>query len=268
MSYLHIDELLSPIGLGSTQPCIGLANGKQVIVKFLNNQEGNKTLINELICYEIAKKLELTIPQGGLCIIDNNTKINHNVIELTEFNEDCYGIGFYSEYINNVTKVNGPAVIKLSSNYKWLLPRLILFDHLIFNKDRNPGNLLISMNKSDKSLYVIDHTHTFNLQCLWTGYSLKQKISDDDFKSLEILQYNSYLYKSFFSCCKIDLVSLKEEADFFKKRLNKSIFNDIMDMIPIEWESNKSELNDLVDYLLYRLDHLDDFCYMISSFKY
>lgn len=268
MPYLHIDELLSPIGLGSTEPCIGLANGKQVIVKFLNNLQGNKILINELVCYEIAKILELTIPKAGLCIIDSNTKINPNVKELTEFSEECNGIGFYSEYKSNVTIVNSPAVIRLSSNYSWLLPRLVLFDHLIFNKDRNPGNLLISMNKSDKSLYVIDHTHTFNLQSLWTGYHLKQKISEDDFKSLEILESNAYLYKSFFACCNIDLISLKKEVDFFKKRLNKSIFDDIMNMIPIEWESNRSELNDLVDYLLYRLDHLDDFCYMISSFKY
>lgn len=267
MEYEHVDELLGPIGLGSTEPCLGMSNGKQIVIKFFNNVEGNKSLVNELVCYQIAKKLELTVPYCGLCIIDKNTMINKNISELTEFSDRCYGIAFFSEYKKNVTKINSDALIKLSTNYTWLLPRLILFDHLIFNKDRNPGNLLIGMSKTDKSIYIIDHTHTFNLQCIWTGNALRQKINED-FNSTEILEYNAYLYRLFYKCVNFDLVTLQKEVEFFNKKLNKSFFNDIMNMIPMEWESNKDELNALSEYLFYRFQHLNDFCYMISSFKY
>lgn len=70
--------------------------------------------------------------------------------------------------------------------------KILLFDHLIYNKDRNKGNLLIYFGKGDKLLYIIDHTHVFKNQTIWDQNCLRQGMIENDFKDLEILNENRY----------------------------------------------------------------------------
>lgn len=58
---------------------------------------------------------------------------------------------------------------------------IILFDQLIYNKDRNKGNLFISTGKGAKLLYAIDHTHVFKNATIWDSICFRQGISDNDY---------------------------------------------------------------------------------------
>ncbi|NFI03715.1 hypothetical protein FC959_04705 [Clostridium botulinum] len=268
MDITHIDRLLFPMGNGATIPIQGVVNGKEYIIKTFNNVEGNKTLVNELVCYLIAKQLKLPIPNAILGIIDTETEIHQNVSSLEDFSDKCYGISFCSELIKPVTTINSSKMITLSSNYNWLIPKLMLFDHLIYNKDRNKGNLLISISKNNKQLYIIDHSHTFNLEALWNSTGLQQKIQDNDFLDTQIMDDNWYHYSKFKDALTIDSITMKENIQYFKDNLSIKFFNTIVDKVPLMWENNKDELLALSNYLIYRMEHIDDFANIILSTCY
>ncbi len=264
----HIYELLYPIGNGATIPLVGVIGGQNYVIKTFRNVEGNKVLVNELVCYYIAKQLKLPIPPAVLGIIDKNTIINPNVSALEDFSDNCFGLAFCSELLSPVTTVSSSKMLSHSANYKWLLPKLMLFDHLIYNKDRNKGNLLISLSKSNNQLYIIDHSHTFNLEAIWDGIGLRSKILNEDFKDTTIMDDNWYHYSKFKSVLDLDVIVMNETVAYFKQFLSKDFFESIIDKIPEVWENNKEELQALFQYLLYRLEHIDFFANIILSTKY
>lgn len=267
-TFEYVDNLIFPIGNGATGPLLGTINGTDYVVKTFNNIQGNKTLINELVCYRIALQLKFPIPTAKLAIIDPKTIINNEVKEFEDFTKDCWGICFCSKYMKPVTIVNSYKMIQSTSNYKWLLPKLMLFDHLIYNKDRNMGNLLISLKKGNQSLYIIDHSHTFNLEAIWYKQGLYQKINDKDYLDQYIMQNNSYHYSKFKQAMNIDMIAMKDSIDYFKNNLSLDFFQHIVDNIPEMWENNKSELKALSDYLIYRMEHLSDYANIILSTTY
>ncbi|OPJ61598.1 HipA family kinase [Clostridium chromiireducens] len=268
MDTYHVDELLYPIGNGATIPILGVVNNKNYIIKTFNNIEGNKTLINELVCHYIAKKLNFPIPDAKLGIIDANTVISKKVLDLEDFSDSCFGLAFCSEFLEPVTVVTSSKMLQLASNHKWLLPKLMLFDHLIYNKDRNKGNLLISLSKSNRQLYIIDHSHTFNLEALWNTHALEYKIIDEDFKDSAIMADNWYHYAKFKSVLELDLIVMKETVDYFKENLTKDFLESIVDKIPEVFEHNKNELKALIQYLLYRMEHIDYYADLILNTNY
>lgn len=137
MDTYHVDELLYPIGNGATIPILGVVNNKNYIIKTFNNIEGNKTLINELVCHYIAKKLNFPIP-------------------------------------------------------------------------------------------------------------------DAKFKSV----------------LNLDLNVMKETVDYFKENLTKDFLESIVDKIPEVFEHNKNELKALIQYLLYRMEHIDYYADLILNTNY
>lgn len=268
MKIYKVDKLLKPVGNGSTNPIYGIINNKEYVIKTFNNPEGNKILINELISYLIVKKLDLPMPNAILGIIDNKTFISNEVLETEEFNEECFGIAFCSEVIKPVTTISSEKMMAISSNYESLIPKLMLLDHLIYNKDRNKGNLLISLSKSDSKMYIIDHSHVFNLEALWNSFGLQQRIEDEDYRDLRIMQDNWYHYSKFKTTMDIRKNDMQNAVNYFYERLDTKFFNDIIFSIPEQWEKNTSELKALADYLTYRLEHLNDYANMIVKYDY
>ena len=269
MDILQIEELKHPIGNGVTNPILGIKGNMQYVVKTNNNIQGNKVLVNELICYLLAKKLELPIPNAGLCSINETTIIDANVYDIVEgFSDECYGVGFYSEWENKTTVISSSKMLLKSSNYEWLIPKLMLFDHIIYNNDRNKGNLLIKMNKLNRELILIDHSHTFNLGAIWDGCQLKYKINDEDYKDDFIMINNSYLYSKFKSVMSIDMIVMQEAVNYFKSKLTVDDIRDTVNYIPAEWENNREELEALIEYIIYRFEHIDYFANLIVTYVY
>lgn len=269
LDILQIEELKHPMGNGITNPILGTTSSIQCIVKTNNNIEGNRVLINEIVSYSLALKLGLPIPEAGLCNIDESTNIDRNIYELVdEFSERCYGIGFYSMVEKNVTVISSEKMIKMASNYKWLIPKIMLFDHLIYNNDRNKGNLLIKMNKLDRGLVLIDHSHVFNLGPIWDKYQLKQKIENEDYKDDHIMRNNAYLYSKFKNVMSVDMVVMQETVDYFRNNITEVDIRGTIESIPKCWESNKEELDALVEYIIYRFNNLEYFANIIATYNY
>ncbi|MGL5086033.1 MAG: HipA family kinase [Clostridium sp.] len=268
MDVIHIDELLCFIGNGATHPIHAIGNNTRYVVKTFNNPEGNKVLISELVSYYIAKQLNLPIPNAVLGTIDSNTIIDKGILESDDFNQNCYGLSFCSELLHPVTSISSSKMLTMSSNYKWLIPNLMLFDHLIYNKDRNKGNLLISLSKSNKSLYIIDHSHVFSMEALWNSFGFSQRINENDFNDMIIMQDNWYHYSNFKKVMNIDMLTMQETINHFKDNLNTAFFKSLIDKIPVMWENDKSELESLINYLIYRMEHLEEFASLIMNIQY
>ena len=90
----HVDILYKPVGNGITSPLYGSIDNEMYIIKTINGPEGNIVLVNEFVCYHIAKLLNLPIPDIELALIDETTNINAEVWDTEDFSEKCFGLAF------------------------------------------------------------------------------------------------------------------------------------------------------------------------------
>lgn len=259
----RVERIIGPIGNGCTKPLRGIIDGQECIIKTFNNEQSNRTLVNEYVGYEIAKKLDLNIPNSGICIIDENTEINKDKVPY--WSDDFLGLGFYSVRINKISTIISPIIIKsMVSNINMIID-IVLFDHLICNKDRNKGNILLQQNNTDALLYIIDHSHIFNLGTLWDEYQLQRLINEDDYTSNEVLSDNSYMYGIFRQAYKFTKENLYACADKFKKVLNREFLEHTINSIPDVWSVSANEKNALLNYICYRLNNLYNICDIILN---
>lgn len=254
----EISEVFEKTDSGATDPLIGMIDKKQVIIKVSKNPYGPRVLINEIICLEIAKILDLPICDGGIGLINKNT----NIEELIYYElclEDLEGICFYSEKLDKVIEfIDMPPKLVNKILNKNDIIRVILFDHIIHNKDRHDGNILLCYSNSIKNLlfYIIDHSHVFNIQDGWA------EIKSGKYDEPYILEENDEVYRNFYDIVDINLEGLKNEARIFKEKLTRETLLDILNKIPktlINCEYKES----ILEYLLHRVSIIDEICEFI-----
>lgn len=240
------------MGLGSTEPKFAiLDNGMQVITKLFNGPEGNLVLFNEYLCYRLAILLDIPMPKSGVCVLDEFSEIQD--LEIANF--DNFGRAFFSEYMPKVTKLLPSIIGKMKNKEDFV--KVLLFDHIIYNTDRNPGNLLVRFCKDDITLKVIDHTHILINQTFWDANCLRSAIAENDLLDTKILEYNSYLYEMFFHDFSITKEMLEKESSVFKRKICRDIIIEFINEIPIEWKPDQNDLDELINYILYRVNNLD-----------
>lgn len=144
---------------------------------------------------------------------------------------------------------------------------MILFDHVIYNKDRHVGNILIDLKS--KTFYAIDHSHVFKNQSLWDSITFSQGMSENDYADKIIVEYNSDTYKPIWQIKKFDENLAKIQADEFKSILTPNLINDIISQLPDEWNgfATQKDLSALVEYLNYRISNLQNIVQTIFETK-
>lgn len=268
-NFPHVEKIISCyLETGSTQPllCV-LNNGMQAVVKYLNNCSGNLVLINEYLAYKIAIKICLNVPQSGFCILDDRYISSEEFMKLQACEEfklfpDNYGIGFYSSFISQGVPMSFglvPNINNLDDFY-----RMIIFDHLIYNKDRHPGNIIVSLNKPIR-FFAIDHSHVFKNQTIWDQYAFRQGIKNDDYKDLDILQLNKEVYDYFLTTISIDNKKLLSLRDEIFDCLSAQFYHNIISELPEQWTKclTCEDIVSLEQYLNYRTSHLNEICDLI-----
>lgn len=256
----HIRTVQHNIGNGITEPKLAMTDDNTpVIIKTLNGPEGSLVLFNEYVCYRMAMLLNIPMPVSGICLIDQDTIIYNDCVHSKQF-----GYGFYSTYLNkSVTLVD--TIIPLMQNKEDFF-KILLFDHVIFNTDRNPGNLLVQYYKNNITLQVIDHSHVFINQAIWDASCLNRAIAEKDYFSTRILDNNTYLYSMFFHNIAITKKHFdKLKIEFSNKITKKTIYSILAD-VPSVWMPTSRDTDTLVAYILYRIDHLDDIYTTISNY--
>lgn len=247
-------------------------NGKTAVVKHPNNVEGNLILLNEYISFKIAKALSIKTPDCGLCILNEKSSFGSEYSnQLTtdkyaiKITPEHYGVCFYSEFIPYIFPFK-PAALKTLLNIEDF-QKMILFDHIIYNKDRHEGNILIDLK--NKVFYAIDHSHVFKNQSLWDHIAFEQGIKECDYKDKIIVQYNSDTYIPIWQAQSFDLNLAQTQANEFQTILTPQLIGDIINQIPEEWKNyaSKKDLHALAEYLNYRINNLQEIVNIIFEAK-
>lgn len=256
----HIKTVQHNINNGVTAPKFALTDDNiSVVVKTFNGPEGQLVLFNELFCYRLAILIGLPMPASGVCLIDKGTVIHDNCIS-----QDQYGYGFYSTYLHKST-VLVETIIPLITN-KEEFYKIVLFDHIIFNSDRNPGNLLVQFYKKNVSLMVIDHSHVFINQAVWDANCLNRAIDEKDYYSTRVLDDNSFLYGMFFRNLPISEDAFNNTKEAIRDSVNEQAMRNIVADIPYEWRPLTKDIDALIRYILYRIEHIDDIIITIMNY--
>ena len=127
---------------GVTEPYVAtLYDGENTFpafIKIKNNPQGDRCLINELISYRLAKQLDILMPLSGVAIINNETQDNTGGFD---FHNNNIGCCFFSKQVEKATNLTR-SIMRYIEN-KDCYEKIMLFDHLIYNSDRNPGNIIL-----------------------------------------------------------------------------------------------------------------------------
>lgn len=259
MEYPHVDKVFSVIPNGATEPLYALlSTGERAIVKTFNNIEGNLTLINEYICYRLCVQLSIPIPEAGIAFIDNQTIDDTSLNIITP---DKYGPCFYSKRIDKVAQLNAYIIDYITNKDDF--HKIVLFDHLVYNKDRNKGNIILATGKT-VYMYVIDHSHVFKNECIWDKYCFERGIKESDYRDTQILDCNREMYDLFWENLGKNRDTLLELSDVFKERISYNLLDEIISELPQLWKVPVEDLNALKTYLIYRLNHLNDMVDIIT----
>jgi len=94
-------------------------------------------------------------------------------------------------------------------------------------------------------------------QTLWDASCLKRAMEENDLLDTKVLEYNSYLYEMFFENFSVRKEMLEKESSVFKSKINRDIITEFIDIIPEEWRPKQKDIDELKNYILYRVDNLD-----------
>lgn len=240
--------------LGSTDPFIANTQNQTFVCKLCEDHLGNLHLVNEYVCYHLAKLLGLPLPSASLIrfsdeLISSNQDLSNRKIKSN--------LAFGSELVKKVQTNINPILLESCKNTN-IIPNLILFDQLILNNDRatNDGNLLFDLKT--KELIVIDHTHVFIDGTIWNEITLEQNKNQllvDNFQMKYYKMLNRYIYGN------------NPFNDILKRisQVRKEDIKLIIDSIPQEWAFSPAHSAALTSFLLHRLSLVPNILKEISS---
>lgn len=214
---------------------ITFSDGNQYAVKFFQNGF-EKVLANEWVAYCLARYLGLPIPYG--CIVDIPEEFIANVPELSPLGETVR-YQFASRFIPECMDGHQIGDLHGITNSD-ILPRIILFDYWMANKDRTKKNILFQNDGAFWRLWVIDHAEILG------SYNWIE--SDLDSLPYGIMKSATHQLMAQF---------ILNEEDFFNEiemihRIPIFLIEEIVSMIPDEWDVSKEERKAIVNTLLMR----------------
>ena len=245
---MHITRIIRQMPNGATKPyVVECNNGIQYYCKFPGNPDGTRVLINEYVCASLAKLLKLPIPDFELVYWDSECELSKCITDI----ENTSGTTFCSRSIERAGVVPSNRVFNKASNRDQLY-KILVFDLLIGNNDRNPGNILI--NLKNNSIVMIDHSHVFIHEAIWDKISLKNDID----KGFVIDDMNKYYFERL-----LETINWVNEDDIknFKMLINKvdkDIITKIVDSVPSDWNLNNEDKKMLIEFINYRFRHANE----------
>lgn len=252
---MKIIKIERRIPLGVTHPyLIKCSDDNNYIAKFPGNPDGTRVLINEYVCAELAKLLGLPIPNYRLIKEDNISKFKNNLTDVKLIN----GTIFCSEWLDKAAKFPGYFILTKVSN-KFDAIKILVFDVIIGNNDRNEGNLLI--NFKNNSLVMIDHSHVFIKESLWDEMNLKELIG----KPIDLSKMNKVTFENL-KLCLNDRNYIKFIPKYIQciKRIDSNKIDKILNGIPNDWDISIAEKKVLKEFILDRIGRIDEICKLLE----
>ncbi|PPA70166.1 HipA family kinase [Jeotgalibacillus proteolyticus] len=241
---------------GKTKPALMKTDEGFYVVKFSQNADGIKVLINEIICYQIAVMMGVPIPQAALI------NVEQEVIDADERLQEMEvkpGIHFGSHFLKKAQPSIQQPYLNLAKNTEDI-PSIILFDQIIYNNDRteNKGNILFDLK--EREIVAIDHSHPFKIGALWNETHLRQ-IQDEEF--CLVRDFHGHNYRVL-----LKYVNGHNPFNTALQRLSnidKTKIEECFDIIPEGWELSTAEKNALIEFIWHRIENVESLLVLLHE---
>ncbi|TCN59389.1 aminotransferase class I and II [Flavobacterium circumlabens] len=243
---VNVTRYITPLREGGSLPALAEADDDfKYVLKFKGAGHGVKALIAELIGGQIAKALQLQLPELVFANLDEAFGRTEADEEIQDLLQGSQGLNLALHFLSGAITFD-PVVTtvdaKLASQIVWL-------DAYITNVDRTFKNT--NMLIWHKELWLIDHGACLYFHHSWNNWEQHAKSPFALIKDHVLLPQASLL---------------KEVDTEFKALLTLEILEEITNTIPLEWlqwedteETPEALRNVYLQFLLTRLNHSEIF---------
>jgi hypothetical protein len=243
---VNVTRYISPLREGGSLPALAEADDDfKYVLKFRGAGHGVKALIAELIGGEIARVLNLKMPELVFANLDEAFGRTEGDEEIQDLLQGSQGLNLALHFLSGAITFD-PVVTKLSPE---LSSQIVWLDAFITNVDRTFRNT--NMLIWHKELWLIDHGASLYFHHSWNTWETHAKSPFALIKDHVLLPQASELAVT-------DLA--------FRKLLTKEILQDIVNYIPEDWlhwddsEQTPDEIRDVYfQFLWTRLNHSEIF---------
>ncbi len=232
---------VTPLREGGSLPAIVEADDDGVyVLKFRGAGQGPKALIAELVAGEIARALELPVPEIVFVELDPELARTEPDPEIQDLIRASAGLNLALDYLPGSVTFD-PVAEKPAA---FLASSVVWFDAFVTNIDRTPRNT--NMLIWHKRLWLIDHGASLYFHHAWDNHLERSCSPFPMIKDHVLLQFAS---------------SLREADAKMSARLTHDIIASIVKLIPDAWligdspfDGGDRHRNAYTEYLLSRLE--------------
>ncbi|RBW68788.1 HipA family kinase [Bacillus taeanensis] len=224
---------------GKSKPQLLLFNDSLTyVVKFKNNRQGTRVLVNEYVVGRLAQLLSL--PAAPFKVVSISQEFIKTSSEKTAKKFKA-GNQFASVFIPNCTGLSRVPPRPLREEIENIenIAGMVVFDHWVNNTDRGSNNILLEPLPNRKyDLHLIDHANCFPNEFKWTEETVKENPN-------QVVHRTVHKWAA-------SLLTAKELQPYVEKIIalsNQSIYK-VIQSIPNDWEVSPSEKAALFAYLV------------------
>lgn len=238
-------KLIRPLNGVSKPQLIRFSDGNAYAVKFQNNPQATRALVNEYIAARLAEELSLPVPPVRVVSVSHKF-IKRNLLLRQQGFEP--GVQFASLYIKKSSTLKHfptpPEKHKIVNRRR--LAGMVVFDLWLNNLDRQRKNLLLKSSPLGYKVMLIDHGNCFPGAFKWSTKTLKRN-------------KNPRLTQPVHSWAAA-MLSRRHFTKYVQKiqDLPAEKIEEIIDSVPDEWNVSKEEKKQLYKFLKKRKKKLDD----------
>jgi hypothetical protein len=237
---------VTPLREGGSLPAIVEADDDGLyVLKFRGAGQGTKALIAELLAGELARALELPVPEIVFVELGAELARTEPDPEIQDLIRASAGLNLALDYLPGSIAFD-PAAEKVEPN---LASSIVWFDAYTTNVDRTARNT--NMLMWHRRLWLIDHGAALYFHHAWDNYLERSRSPFKQVKDHVLLPYASEL----------------EEADArLAPLVTQGLIKELLSHVPDEWLTSEARFADpeahraaYAEYLLTRLEAPRDF---------
>ncbi|OHX67298.1 HipA family kinase [Flammeovirga pacifica] len=212
---VNMTRYVTPLREGGSLPAIvECDDGFDYVIKFRGAGQGVKALIAEFIGGEMARHLDLNMPElVFIHLVDTFSKSegDEEIQDLLKFSE---GLNLGMSYLSGA--ITYDPLVSIADPLA--ASKVVLLDSIITNIDRTHRNTnLLNWNKA---LWVIDHGASLYFHHSWDGWEEHAK------RKFPMIKDHVLLAKA---------TKLEEAKEFLKDKLTPEIIEGIVNLLPEDW---------------------------------
>jgi hypothetical protein len=243
---VNVIRYITPLREGGSLPAIAEADDEfMYVIKFRGAGQGRKALVAEFIGAEIARALDLKVPEIVFAHLDAAFGRTEPDEEIQDLLKASVGLNLGIHYLSGSITYD-PATSAIDPN---LASKIVWLDCLLTNVDRTAKNTNMLMWYHE--LWLIDFGASLYFHHSWNNWQAQAE------KPFMLVKDHVLLPQA----SELDLVNNE-----FKKILSKEIIENIVATIPEEWlkdettfESIEKHRQAYVDFLSIRIAHSETF---------